>query len=52
MPFVDVARLGKRRTRGILIALVIIGILIAAVVLLSVTSRRSLDMDEFYGFLD
>jgi hypothetical protein len=31
---------------------VIIRILIAAFVLLSVTSRRSLDMDEFYGFLD
>lgn len=52
MPVVDVAWLGKRRTRAILIALVIIGILIAAFVLLSVTSRRSLDMDEFYGFLD
>jgi hypothetical protein len=52
MPFVDVSRFGKGRTRAMLIALVIIGILIAAFVLLSITSRRSLDMDEFYGFLD
>jgi hypothetical protein len=52
MPFVDVSRFGKGSTRAMLIALVIIGILIAAFVLLSITSRRSLDMDEFYGFLD
>jgi hypothetical protein len=51
MPFVDVTWFGKGRGRAMLIALVIIGILIAAF-LRSITSRRSLDMDEFYGFLD
>ena len=37
---------------GSILVMAIIGILIAAFVLLSVTSRRSLGFDEFYGFLD
>jgi hypothetical protein len=42
----------KGRTWVVLIALAIIGILIAAVVLSSGRSPKSFDLDDLYGVLD
>jgi hypothetical protein len=40
------------RVRAVVIALVIAGILAAALLCLSGGARRSFDMDELYGLLD
>jgi hypothetical protein len=52
MHFAHVIQNRKGRALVVLIALAIIGILIAAVVLLHGRSLGPIDMDELYGLLD
>ena len=52
MHFAHVILSRKGRPCAVLIALAIIGILIAACVLLSDRSPRPFDMDQLYGLLD
>jgi hypothetical protein len=52
MHFAHLIQSRKRRAWAILIALAIMGILIAAFVLLSGRPHGPFDMDELYGLLD
>ena len=52
MHFAHVIQGRKGRAWAVLIALAIVGILIAAFVLLSGRSQGPFDMDELYGLLD
>ena len=52
MNFAHVIQSRKGRVWAVLSAMAIIGILIAAFVLLSRRSQGPLDMDELYGLLD
>jgi hypothetical protein len=52
MHFASVIQSRKGRAWAVLIALAIMGILIAALVLLSGRSPKPFEMDDLYGLLD
>lgn len=52
MDFAHVTQSRKSRTVVVLIALMIIGILIAAFILLAGRTQGPFDMDELYGLLN